>query len=264
MDYQTIEYSVDNQVGTICLNRPESLNSFNADMHADLRAVFKIIKADRSLRCLVITGNGKAFSSGQDLSDRYKLVNSDAIPNLGESLEKNYNPLIKRIAELTIPVVCAVNGLAAGAGVSIALACDIVIAAKSAKFVFAFSKVGLIPDSGGTWALVNALGLPRAKALTLLGETISASEAVAMGMIWRCVDDEKLSDELETTTQKILANPPLGLSLTKRALMAAVNNEMQIQLAQESQYQTVAGRDDNYAEAVRAFVEKRPAEFKSS
>jgi len=259
--FQTIEYGVSDHVATICLNRPEKMNSFNLAMHAELREALKFVQTDASIRCLVVTGNGRAFSAGQDLQDRYQLLNSGEPPNLGASLQKQYNLLVKSLAELPIPVIGAINGLAAGAGVGIVMACDIVVAARSAKFVFAFARVGLIPDSGCTWSLVQALGLPRAKALLLQGETISATDAQDAGMIWRCVDDADLNAEVARTVERLQGNPAVGLGLNKRALNAAASNSLVEQLNKEAGLQTIAGRSADYAEAVRAFVEKRQPEF---
>lgn len=261
--FSTIEYSVVNKVGTLRLNRPERYNSFTDEMHAEMRSLFKEINTQVSkkiLACLVITGNGKGFCTGQDLNGRYELVKAGNT-NLGQSLKKNYNPLIEKIASLPIPVVAAVNGVAAGAGVGLALACDIVIAAQSAKFIFAFANVGLVPDAGCSWSVVQAIGLPRAKALSLLGETLTAKDAERFGLIWQCVADEALSDSVTEIVQRLMAKPAQGLALTKRALNHAVIHNLPEQLAHEAQLQTVAGRSDDYAEAVCAFVEKRPAVF---
>ncbi|GAB3104071.1 2-(1,2-epoxy-1,2-dihydrophenyl)acetyl-CoA isomerase [Aestuariicella hydrocarbonica] len=261
MDFDTIEYTVRDAVATICLNRPERMNSFNVAMHNELRVALLEVKKNPKLRCLVLTSNGKAFSAGQDLHDRYELVNSGNKPELGVSLQQYYNPLVETLRTLPIPVIAAVNGLAAGAGVGVALACDIVLAAKSAKFVFAFAKVGLVPDSGCSWSLVNTVGLARARALVMLGSTVTAMEASDMGMIWRCVDDEELDKAIEATTQQLINNPALGLDLSKRALNSVATESFARQLEHEAQLQTLAGQADDYAEAVRAFVEKRPPNY---
>ena len=191
MNFSTITYQVEQGVAVLTLNRPASLNSFNAQMHDEVKRVMKNSRDNTQVRCLVITATGRGFCAGQDLSDRDVKV-TDEVPDLGESVEKNYNPLIRNIMTMGKPVLCAVNGVAAGAGASIALACDIVIAAKSASFIQAFCKIGLVPDSGGTFNLVRALGLPRAKGLALLGNKLSAEQAHNWGMIWQCVDDEAL------------------------------------------------------------------------
>ncbi|MFQ3191864.1 MAG: 2-(1,2-epoxy-1,2-dihydrophenyl)acetyl-CoA isomerase [Paraglaciecola sp.] len=262
-NYKTIEYNVSEGIATIRLNRPKSYNSFTDEMHEDMRLVIKLIKnqvRQNKVRCLVITGNGRGFCTGQDLNERYELVKVGNT-NLGRSLNKNYNPLITNISTLPIPVVCSVNGVVAGAGIGLALACDIVIAAQSASFIFAFAKVGLVPDSGCSWSLVHALGLPRAKALSLLGDTLTAKDAAKFGLIMQCVEDSQLNNKVKEIVQRLMAKPTQGLALTKRALDHAVNHNLQEQLSHESQLQTIAGRSDDYAEAVCAFVEKRPVVF---
>lgn len=262
MSYQTIEFSINENVVFINLNRPQKFNSFTAQMHLELRTALKEIKSNDDIRCLIITGNGKGFCTGQDLNDRYELVKSDDI-NLGKSLEKTYNQLIKTISNLGIPVICALNGVAAGAGVSLALACDIVIAAKSANFVFSFAKVGLIPDAGCSWNLVQALGLPRAKALALLGDTLSAKQAEDFGLIWKCVDLENLNEEALNIANRLIQNPALGLKHTKQLLSNSPSNTLSDQMVLEAQSQTILGRSPDYGEAVCAFVEKRTPSFKN-
>tara|TARA_E500000305_G_C4029841_1_gene244452 strand:+ start:34098 stop:34892 length:795 start_codon:yes stop_codon:yes gene_type:complete len=261
MEYDAVEYLVEGQVATIRLNRPERLNSFNDAMHAQLRAALKDVRTNSSVRCLVVTGSGKGFCAGQDLNSRYELVNSGEDIDLGASLKRNYNALVLALKALPIPVIAAVQGTAAGAGVSLALACDIVVASRSARFIFSFAKVGLVPDAGATWALVHSLGLPRANALALLGDNIGAEEAATMGLVARCVDDGALDTEVASIVERLLANPALGQALTKRALIASTTQSLDQQLALEEKLQTVAGRSQDYAEAVRAFVEKRPPHF---
>ncbi|MBL4630340.1 MAG: enoyl-CoA hydratase/isomerase family protein [Paraglaciecola sp.] len=261
--YNTIEYAVENKVGTLRLNRPKRYNSFNDEMHDEMRSVIKQIKKQviqKELYCLDITGNGKGFCTGQDLTGRYESVKAGNT-NLGKSLDKNYNPLIKSISTLPIPVVCAVNGVVAGAGIGLALSCDIVVAVQSANFIFAFSRVGLVPDSGSSWSVVQSIGLPRAKALSLLGDSLTAKDAEKYGLIWQCVEDGKLDLSVAEIVQRLLIAPSIGLALTKRVLDHAVNHNLQEQLSHESQLQTLAGRSEDYAEAVCAFVEKRPAVF---
>lgn len=261
MSFKTIKFSIDGDVACIKLDRPEKYNSFTVEMHGEMRSALKDIKSNADIRCLIITGNGKGFCSGQDLNDRYELVKSDDI-NLGQSLEKTYNQLIKTISSLNIPVICAVNGVAAGAGVSLALACDIVIAATNAKFVFSFAKVGLIPDAGCSWNLVQALGLPRAKALALLGDTITAEQAEEIGLIWKSTNLETLYTEAQKLAEQLMKNPAIGLKHTKQLLTSANLNSLQEQLSLEAQNQTILGRSPDYAEAVCAFVEKRTPNFK--
>ena len=209
MQFETITYQVNRGVGVLTLNRPATLNSFNGLMHEDVKRAIKDAQTNGAVRCLVITGEGRGFCAGQDLSDRAAKVTDDG-PGLGDSIEKYYNPLIRNIMTMEKPVICAVNGVAAGAGASIALACDIVLAARSAKFVQAFSKIGLVPDSGGTFNLPRALGLPRAKGLALLGDKLSAEQAEKWGMIWQCVDDDTLMEETLALAERLASLPPLG------------------------------------------------------
>jgi 2-(1,2-epoxy-1,2-dihydrophenyl)acetyl-CoA isomerase len=260
MSYQTIDYSVAEGVGTVRLNRPESLNSFTSVMHEELRAAFKEIKRDSLVRCVVITGTGKGFCAGQDLNDR--TVSADTGPvDLGDSVEKNYNPLIRTITSLEKPVLCAVNGVAAGAGVSLVLACDMVYAARSSKFVMAFSKIGVIPDSGSTWHLPRSMGLPRAMGLALTGDRLSAEQAERWGMIWQVVDDESLMEEVNKQAAHFATQPTTGLALIKRAMRQSLGNTLDDQLNLEKDFMRLAGRTDDYREGVQAFTEKRKPVF---
>ena len=249
-------------VAVVTLNRPGRLNSFNAEMHEALHAALDQVAA-AGVRALLITGAGRGFCAGQDLSDR-NVVPAAEPPDLGESLERYYNPLIRRIRALEMPVVCAVNGVAAGAGANIALACDIVLAARSASFVQAFCKIGLLPDSGGTWILPRLVGSARAAGLAMLGDKISADQAQAWGLIWKCVDDEALHDEARALIQHLSSQPTRGLALIKRALQAAAANTLETQLDLERDLQRLAGRSDDYREGVAAFVEKRKPVFRGS
>lgn len=260
MSFSTITYQLDQGVAVLTLNRPASLNSFNSLMHDEVREAMKDARDNTDVRCLVITGTGRGFCAGQDLSDRAVTV-SDEAPDLGESVEKNYNPLIRNIMTMEKPVLCAVNGVAAGAGASIALACDIVIAAKSAKFIQAFCKIGLVPDSGGTFNLVRALGLPRAKALALLGDKLSAEQAQNWGMIWQCVDDENLMDETMTLALHLATQPTKGLAKIKELMNNSFSTPMHQQLELEKQAMRTLGRTSDYREGVSAFMEKRQPTF---
>ena len=260
MSFSTITYQLDQGVAVLILNRPASLNSFNSLMHDEVRAAMKDARDNSNVRCLVITGTGRGFCAGQDLSDRSVKV-SDEAPDLGESVEKNYNPLIRNIMTMEKPVLCAVNGVAAGAGASIALACDIVLAAKSAKFIQAFCKIGLVPDSGGTFNLVRALGLPRAKALALLGDKLSAEQAQNWGMIWQCVDDENLMDETMTLALHLATQPTKGLAKIKELMNNSFSTPMHQQLELEKYAMRELGRTSDYREGVSAFMEKRQPTF---
>lgn len=261
MSFEHILFTIEQGVATLTLNRPEQLNSFNAQMHKEVREALKQVRQNPEVRCLLITGSGRGFCAGQDLGDR-NVAPGAAAPDLGESIEKNYNPLIRALRDLPMPVICAVNGVAAGAGANIALACDITLAAKSASFIQAFCKIGLVPDSGGTWTLPRAVGMARAKALALLGDKLSAEQAEQWGMIWRCVDDESLQDEALKLARHLAAQPTYGLALIKRALNASASNSFDEQLDLERDLQRLAGRSEDYREGVAAFMEKRTPEFK--
>lgn len=260
MNFETLQLTIEDGVALLALNRPDRLNSFNAEMHEEMRQAMKAIKKDESVRCLVLTGEGRGFCAGQDLNDR-NVAADTAMPDLGISVEKNYNPLIRNLHDLPMPVICAVNGVAAGAGANIALACDIVVAARSASFIQGFSKIGLIPDSGGTWTLPRLVGTARAKALMLLSEKVSAEQAEAWGMIWKCVDDDTLMDEVIAMAKSLAKQPTRGFDLTLRAVNAANTNTLDEQLDLERDLQRLAGRTDDYREGVAAFMEKRAPNF---
>ncbi|PPC76143.1 2-(1,2-epoxy-1,2-dihydrophenyl)acetyl-CoA isomerase [Pokkaliibacter plantistimulans] len=261
MSFQHIEYSVEQGVAILTLNRPAALNSFNADMHLEVKDALKQARANEQVRCLLITGNGRGFCAGQDLSDRNVSADAD-MPDLGASIEKNYNPLIRTLRSLPFPVICAVNGVAAGAGANIAFACDIVFAARSASFIQAFCKIGLVPDSGGTWTLPRLVGPARATALAMLGDKISAEQAEQWGMIWRCVEDAELLDTALQSARHLATQPTTGLALIKRALQASSTNTLDQQLDLERDLQRLAGRTEDYREGVAAFMQKRKPEFR--
>ena len=259
--YETILFEIEAGVATLTLNRPDKLNSFNTAMHEELRdALEKVAAPENGVRCLLITGAGKGFSAGQDLSDRAIAPGAKA-PNLGESLEKRYNPLMRKLKSLDMPVICAVNGVAAGAGANIALACDIVIASRTASFIQAFCKIGLVPDSGGSWSLPRLVGHARAMALSLLGDKVSADQAAQWGMIYRAVEPEALMAEASRLAVHLAAQPTAGLGLIKRAIHASATNSFDEQLDLERDLQTIAGRTADYREGVRAFTEKRAPTF---
>ncbi len=263
MSYQHILFEIEQGVAELTLNRPDCLNSFNADMHEEVRSAMKTVRSDESIRCLLLTGAGRGFCAGQDLSDRNVAVDAGP-PDLGLSISKNYNPLIRSIMNLEMPVICAVNGVAAGAGANIALACDIVLAARSASFVQAFCKIGLLPDSGGTWSLPQMVGLARAKGLAMLGDKLSAEQAETWGLIWRCIDDDALMTEARTMARHLATQPTQGLAYIKKALHAGASNTADAQLELECQLQTVAGKSNDYREGVAAFMEKRKPEFRGN
>lgn len=255
---ETVLVSLEAGVLTLTLNRPDKLNSLNEEMHFALRAGFQRAADDPAVRAVLLTGNGRGFCAGADLGDRDPRKER---PDLAAVLERLYNPTLRLIRALDKPVVCAVNGVAAGAGANIALACDIVLAARSAKFIQAFAKIGLIPDAGGSWTLARSLGEPRAKALALLAEPLPAGTAADWGMIWKAVDDAALAAEARAIAVRLAAGPTRGLGLAKRAIQAAATNDLDAQLDLERDLQGEAGRTDDYAEGVIAFLEKRAPEF---
>jgi 2-(1,2-epoxy-1,2-dihydrophenyl)acetyl-CoA isomerase len=244
---------------TLTLNRPDKLNAFNDEMHLALRAGFEQAHADGAVRAVLLTGSGRGFSAGQDLGDRDP---KKGVPDLGHTIETFYNPLLRLIRSLEKPVICAVNGVAAGAGANIAFACDITLAARSARFIQAFAKIGLVPDSGGTWSLPRLIGEARAKALALTAEPLGAETAADWGLIWRAVDDDKLMEEANALATRLAAGPTRGLGMTKRAIQAAATNSLDQQLDLERDLQREAGRSADYAEGVSAFLEKRKPEFR--
>ncbi|MDP2409148.1 MAG: 2-(1,2-epoxy-1,2-dihydrophenyl)acetyl-CoA isomerase PaaG [Pseudolabrys sp.] len=243
----------------VTLNRPDRLNAFNEAMHIALRAAIDAAEADESCRALMITGAGRGFCTGQDLSDRLAKPGETVV--LGGTLEQHYNPLVRRLRALPFPVVAAVNGVAAGAGCNVALACDIVIAARSASFIQSFARVGLIPDSGGTWTLPRLVGDARARGLALLAEPLPADKAEQWGLIWKCVDDAALADEARKLCAHFATAPTQGLALIKRALDASARNSLDAQLDLERDLQRAASLTPDYAEGVRAFMEKRKPNF---
>jgi 2-(1,2-epoxy-1,2-dihydrophenyl)acetyl-CoA isomerase len=242
----------------ITLNRPDGLNALNAEMHAALMAALAEAEADPDCRAVLLTGAGRGFCAGQDLGD--VAVTDDGPPDLKAVLER-YNGLVRKLRGLAMPVVCAVNGVAAGAGANLALACDIVLAARSANFIQAFSRIGLIPDCGGTWFLPRLVGMARARALAILAEPLPAERAAEWGLIWRAVDDDQLMSEAHALAARLAKQATIGIALTKRALDAAEANTLDAQLDLERDLQDEAGHTPDYAEGVRAFIEKRPPSF---
>ncbi|MBQ0824730.1 2-(1,2-epoxy-1,2-dihydrophenyl)acetyl-CoA isomerase PaaG [Microvirga terrae] len=243
----------------ITLNRADRLNSFNEAMHAALMSALLDAEADEACRALVLTGAGRGFCAGQDLSDR--VFSPGQVPDLSSTLERLYNPLVRKLRALRMPVICAVNGVAAGAGANLALACDIVLAARSAKFIQAFAKLGLVPDSGGTWFLPRLVGPARARALALLAEPVPAEQAEAWGMIWKAVEDGALMDEAHRLAAHFAVQPTVGLGLIKQALDASETRDLDSQLDLERDLQGQAGRTPDYIEGVTAFFEKRQPKF---
>ena len=243
----------------IVLNRPDRLNALNGEMHGALMQALEAAATDAGCRALLLTGEGRAFCAGQDLNDVQ--MNPDEPVDLGQTIDQSYNPLVRRLRSLPKPIICAVNGVAAGAGANLALACDIVLAGRSARFVQAFAKIGLVPDCGGTFFLPRLIGEARARAVAMTAEPVPAETAAAWGMIWKAVDDDVLQAEAEALAAHLATQPTQGLALTKQAFAASAANTLDEQLDLERDLQREAGRTPDYAEGVRAFTEKRPPRF---
>jgi len=261
MTFETITYRVEAGIARLTLNRPDRLNSFTDAMHEEVRQAMSALEADASARVLVLAGAGRGFCAGQDLNDR-SVSSGDAPPDLGASVEKNYKPLVLRLQKLHVPTICAVNGVAAGAGASLALACDIVIAGKSASFLQAFSKIGLIPDTGGTWFLPQRVGMARAMGLALLAEKLPAEKAADWGLIWACVEDAELAAAVDKIAAQFAAAPTRALVRTRQAMRASMNNDLETQLDLERDMMRELGRSHDYREGVAAFMAKRAPVFK--
>lgn len=247
-------------VAEITLNRPEKLNAFTAAMHHELAQALNEVAADGRIRAVLLTGAGRAFCAGQDLDDRRVAPGAEPV-DLGHTIETHYNPLIRRLAGLAKPVICAVNGTAAGAGANIALACDIVLAAQDAKFIQAFCKIGLIPDSGGTWRLPRLIGLQRAMGLAMLGEAVTGAQAEAWGLVWKAYPADSLMEEARTLARHLAQQPTGALAKIKWALGASYAHTLDQQLDLERDFQREAGRSNDYREGVAAFLEKRTPRF---
>jgi 2-(1,2-epoxy-1,2-dihydrophenyl)acetyl-CoA isomerase len=260
MNYDSILFAIDGGIARLTLNRPDRLNSFTDAMHAEVRDALAGVRADTSVRALLLTGAGRGFCAGQDLADRAVAPGAEPV-DIGASIERNYKPLVLALRALPLPVVCAVNGVAAGAGANIALACDIVIAAKSASFIQAFARIGLLPDAGGTYFLPRLVGSARAIGLALLGDKLTAEQAVEWGLIWKCVDDAELAATVDGMLQHFAGAPTRGLAATKRALQLAAGNTLEAQLDVERDLQRELGRSDDYCEGVAAFTAKRSPRF---
>lgn len=258
---ETILVTLSDGILEVTLNRPDKLNSFTDAMHLELRAALQRAYDEPEVRCVLLTGAGRGFCAGQDLGDRDPRK-MDGPPDLGYTLETFYNPLIRQIRNLEKPMIAAVNGVAAGAGANIALACDIVLAAKSARFIQAFSKIGLSPDAGGSWSLSRLLGEARAKGLALTAEPLGAEKAEDWGLIWRAIDDDALMTEARALAARFAAGPTRGLGLTKMSIQSAADKTMDAQLDAECVFQRQAGQTEDYAEGVVAFFDKRKPEFK--
>lgn len=260
MSYTEIVLELDaaSKVAVLTLNRPDRLNSFTRHMHAELRSALDAVERE-GMRALVITGAGRAFCAGQDLSDLN--LESGVSPDLGDLIDENFNPLVRRLQALPLPVIAAVNGTAAGAGANLALACDLTLAARSAKFIQAFVKIGLLPDTGGTWLLPRRVGQARALGLALTGDALSADQAEAWGMIWRAVDTDALHSEAMQLATQLASSPTRAIAAIKQAMQAAAVQTLDQSLDLEAQLQRELGQSPDYHEGVNAFLDKRPPTF---
>jgi 2-(1,2-epoxy-1,2-dihydrophenyl)acetyl-CoA isomerase len=254
--YQTIDLAIGNGIARITLNRPDRLNSFTRQMHAELADA---LDAAASTRVVILTGAGRGFCAGQDLNDRS--VAADEPVDLGATVEESWNPLVRRLATMPQPIIARVNGVAAGAGANIALACDLVVAARSAKFIQSFAALGLIPDSGGSWHLPRLVGQARALGLALTGEPLPAQTAADWGLIWKCVEDDALDSEVDALAAKLASLPPLGLAAIKAIVRTSGARTLDEELDLQRDEMRRLGFTHDYREGVAAFLEKRPATF---
>ncbi len=259
-DLQTINYAIDDQIATITLNRPDKLNAFSDQMHQELFMVLSDLVNNDHIRCVLLTGAGRGFSAGADLGER--LSKQGEKTDLGEKLENGFNKNLRLLKSIQAPVVCAVNGVAAGAGANMALNCDIVVAKKTAKFVQAFSSIGLIPDCNGTWVLAKLIGLARAKAITMLGTPVTADQAVDMGMIYQSIEDDEFEQHVNDLVLTLAARPTRALSFIKNIFDESFSNRYGEHLDRERDVQRICGLSDDFAEGVAAFNEKRKPIFK--
>ncbi|HWL94689.1 MAG TPA: enoyl-CoA hydratase-related protein [Phycisphaerae bacterium] len=258
MSYETLQINDANGVRTITLNRPNEMNAANDRMTSELAKELRAVVKEKSIRCLLLTGAGRAFCVGQDLKEA---TSREGPYDFGARLRAGYNPVVAALYKLPIPTIAAINGAAAGAGWSLALACDLRIAAKNAKFVAAFSNIGLVPDSGMTWLLPRIVGYPKALEIAWMSDAISADSALQLGLVHRVAEPETLAATARQLAEQIARRPTRGLILTKQAMLAGYGHDLDAQLEYEAQLQTIAGRTRDYGEGVRAFMEKRPAEF---
>lgn len=261
MNFETITFTVEAGIARLTLNRPAKLNSFNTEMHAELRTALDSIQNDTSVRVLVLSGAGRAFCAGQDLADRAMQMVDGKMPDIGNVVEANYKPLVLRLQNLRVPTIAAVNGIAAGAGASVALACDLVVATKSASFLQAFSKIGLIPDTGGTWFLPQRIGMARAMGLALLADKLPAEKAAEWGLIWSCVEDAEFAGAVDALAKQLSTAPTKALVRTRQAMHAAPGHTLEQQLSMEGGFMRELGWSPDYAEGVAAFMAKRAPNF---
>jgi 2-(1,2-epoxy-1,2-dihydrophenyl)acetyl-CoA isomerase len=259
-EFETLIVTYADGVATIMLNRPDKMNAINRQVHADLRTCLDRIESDPEIRCVVLTGTGRAFCSGQDLTEELDPGES-GVPDLAPALDRDYNPLIRRLTALPKPVIAAVNGTAAGAGANLALACDIVLAARSAVLIEAFCRIALVPDVGGTWMLPRIVGRQRALAMMLTGDPVDAETAKAWGMVWSVHDDAELSGAAMELAKRLAKGPTVALGLTKKAVALGADQDLSAHLDTERDLQQQAGQHGDFAEGIKAFLEKRPPRF---
>jgi 2-(1,2-epoxy-1,2-dihydrophenyl)acetyl-CoA isomerase len=255
MEFNTIKLSVDGAVATLALNRPERLNALNVAVHAEIRESLTQVESNAAIRCLVITGEGRAFCSGQDLTDRVMTENTQI--DTGASLDRDYNPLVRRLVAFPVPTIAAVNGPAVGAGANLALGCDILLMARSAYLQEAFARIGLVPDAGGTWLLPRIVGLKRALAMCLTSEQVPADECQRIGIAYKVFDDTTFRDDVAKAAALLAVGPTLAYRLMKQALNASFTNDLNTQLDLERDLQREAGRSQDFREGVKSFLEKR-------
>ncbi|WP_374499011.1 2-(1,2-epoxy-1,2-dihydrophenyl)acetyl-CoA isomerase PaaG [Zoogloea sp.] len=262
MKFNNILFEITDGVARLTLNRPDKLNSFTGEMHAELRDALDCVQEDKFVRVLVLTGVGRAFCAGQDLADPdMARTPSGGMPDIGNVVEKNYKPLVLRLQNLRVPTIAAVNGIAAGAGASVALACDLVVASKSASFLQAFSKIGLVPDTGGTWFLPQRVGMARAMGLALLADKLPAEKAADWGLIWAAYDDAEFAAKVDAMAAQLAVMPTKALVRTRQAMHAAPGHTLEQQLSFEGGFMRELGWSPDYAEGVAAFMEKRAPKF---
>ena len=258
MAYETVLLEQSGPIARITLNRPDKLNSFNTAMHQEVRSALRSV--EHNARVIVLTGAGRGFCAGQDLGERSMGSDGHAV-DLGVTVETAWNPLIRRIVEMPQPIIARVNGVAAGAGANVALAADIVVAARSAKFIQSFSAIGLVPDSGGSWVLPRLVGQARALGMTLTGEPLPAETAAEWGLIWKCVDDDSLDDEVDALAEKLASLPPLGLAATKKLIRSTWARTLEQELNEQRNEMRRLGYSQDYREGIAAFLEKRTPTF---
>ena len=261
MNFENITFTVEAGIARLTLNRPDKLNSFTGAMHAELRSALDHVQNEKNIRVLVLTGAGRAFCAGQDLADPDMQKVDGKMPDIGNLVEANYKPLILRLQNLRVPTIAAVNGIAAGAGASVALACDLVVASKSASFLQAFSKIGLIPDTGGTWFLPQRIGMARAMGLALLADKLPAEKAAEWGLIWSCVEDGEFAGAVDALAKQLSTAPTKALVRTRQAMHAAPGHTLEQQLSMEGGFMRELGWSPDYAEGVAAFMAKRAPNF---